>query len=79
MKTTMKEKLARAGLGALLILGGFLFVMPLQLPSFFFGMMLMGIAVDARGTEFPEDEAGAAPAPKAKTQRKTAARRKAAS
>ncbi len=80
MKTTFKERVARAALGALLMLGGFLFVLPLKVPAFFFGMMLLGIAVDSRGTEFPEDDAPV-PAQKAAgpKARKKAVRRKAAS
>ncbi len=74
MKTTMNERLARAALGAVLMIGGFIFVFPLQMPAFFFGMMLLGIAVDVQATEFSEEDA---PAKKAAPQKK--GRRRAAS
>ncbi len=81
MTTTVNERVARAALGALLMIGGFVFVLPLKVPAFFFGMMLLGIAVDVRGTEFPEDETAPSisqKAVKAKAQKK-ATKRKAAS
>ena len=53
MKTQMDERMRRVVLGLVLVIGGYLFVWPLQFLSFFSGLMLFGFAVDPRGTEFP--------------------------
>ena len=60
MKTAMDERVRRVLIGVLLILGGYMFVWPLQFLSFFSGLMLFGFAIDPRGTEFPEDDASQA-------------------
>jgi hypothetical protein len=77
MKTTMSERLRRAALGLLLIVGGYVFVWPLQFLSFFSGLMLFGFAIDTRGTEFPEDDARPMAMEKQAAPAKSAPRRKA--
>jgi hypothetical protein len=57
MKTSFGERMKRVLFGLSLVGGGmFVFFMPLNVAALMIGMMLVGLGIDPRGTEFPEDE-----------------------
>lgn len=84
MKTTRQEQLARVvmGLGVMFV-GSFSFVQ-IAIAGYLFGLLLIGIGLYPKSTEYPENfekkrDAAPAAASSAKTQKKSPARRRKAS
>ena len=79
MQTHKDEMIRRAVLGLLLVIGGYMFVWPLQFLSFFSGLWLIGLAVGPKEMEHapameeapaPMKVAAAKPSAAKKTRRK---------